>query len=135
MKKAIWQAIGLLSLFVATNSHAIDHSMHGGNSGSSSGMACVKAQFSKFEPEHLATVSPESEFSFLAFNVQKPEQIEVTIKSQSVPLTIEPKGDFFHVVGKLPPELHDTTARINLKATAKNEKCNAEAGWLVTITP
>ncbi|MEN9896647.1 MAG: hypothetical protein RLZZ66_296 [Pseudomonadota bacterium] len=135
MKKSTWQAIGLLSLLVATNSYAVDHSMHTGNSGSSSGMACVKAQLSKFEPEHLATVSPESEFSFLAFNVQKPEQIEVTIKSQVVALTIEPKGDFFRIVGQLPHELRDTTARINIKVNAKNEKCNVETGWLVTITP
>ena len=79
-------------------------------------------------------MSPESEFSFLAFNIQKPEQIEVTIKSQMIPLSIEPKGDFFHVVGKLPAELRDTTARINIKSVAKNEKCNVETGWLVTIT-
>ncbi len=134
MKRVTWQAIGVITLLIATNSYAIDHSMHTGMSGSSSGMACVKAQFSKFEPEHLATVSPESEFSFLAFNIQKPEQIEVTIKSQMIPLSIEPKGDFFHVVGKLPAELRDTTARINIKSVAKNEKCNVETGWLVTIT-
>ena len=67
--------------------------------------------------------------------MQKPEQIEVTIKSQVVALTIEPKGDFFRITGKLPPELRDTTARINIKVIAKNEKCNAQAGWLVTITP
>ncbi|HCT98561.1 MAG TPA: hypothetical protein DF614_00310 [Methylococcaceae bacterium] len=135
MKHTIGQVIGGLFLVISTSSHAIDHSMHGGTGGGSNGgMACVKAQFSQFEPGHLATVPPESPFSFLVFNVHKAEQIDVTIKSQSVPLTVEPKGDFFHVVGTLPSDLRDTTARINVKAVAKNEKCTSETGWLVTIS-
>ncbi len=124
------------SFFVLTsNSYAVDHSMHsGGMSGGGGSSSCEKARFDKFQPEHLATVAPESEFSFLAFNVQKPEQIEVTVKSHPITLTTEARGDIFRVTGKLPAELKNTAARINIKATAKAEKCNGEGGWLVTIS-
>ncbi|MDD5228549.1 MAG: hypothetical protein PHN45_07030 [Methylococcales bacterium] len=128
-------ALGLATLLFATSSYAIDHSMHTGGSmgGGGSSTTCEKARFDKFQPEHLATVAPESEFSFTAFNVQKPEQIEVNVKSHPVAITTETKGDLYRVTGKLPAELKNTTARINIKATTKSEKCNGEGGWLVTI--
>jgi hypothetical protein len=125
-----------LSIFVfATNSYAVDHSMHTGGSmgGGGSSSSCEKARFDKFQPENLANVAPESEFSFTAFNVQKPEQIEVNVKSHPVQITTEARGDLYRVTGKLPAELKNTTARISIKATTKVEKCNGEGGWLVTI--
>ncbi len=128
-------ALGLVALLFTANSYAIDHSMHtggsGGGGGSSSG--CEKVRFEKFQPENLANVAPESEFSFTAFNVQKPEQIEVNVKSHPVQITTEARGDLYRVTGKLPAELKNTTARINIKTTTKVEKCNGEGGWLVTI--
>lgn len=125
-----------ISIF-AMNSYAVDHSMHSGaNSGGGGGNAsnCEKVRFDKFQPEHLATVSPESEFSFSAFNVQKPEQIEVTVKSQPVEIKTEAHGNFYRVTGKLPADLKNTPARIQIKATTKFERCNGENGWLVTIS-
>lgn len=92
----------------ATNSYAIDHSGHGGgNSGGGGGgsLTCEKIRFDKFQPEHLSTVAPESEFTFTAFNVQKPEQIEVTVKSQLVEIKTEARGNLYRVTGKLPSEL------------------------------
>jgi hypothetical protein len=134
MKKTL---LALAILGFSANSFAVDHSMHGGgtgSSGSSSSINCSKATFSKFQPEHLATVTPESDFSFIAFNVQKPEQIEVTVKSQPVKISVENTDSFMRVTGKLPADLKNTAARINIKATTKVEKCNGEGGWLVTIT-
>lgn len=135
MKKTL---LALAIIGFSTSSFAVDHSMHGGGTGGASGGGsstnCAKATFSKFQPEHLATVAPESEFSFLAFNVQKPEQIEVTVKSQPVKINVEDKESFMRVTGKLPADLKNTAARINIKATTKIEKCNGEGGWLVTIT-
>lgn len=132
MKKTF---LTLAILGFSTSSFAVDHSMHtGGSSGGGSATNCVKAHFSKFQPEHLASVAPESEFSFMAMGVQKPEQIEVTVKSQPVKLSFEDKGSFLRVTGKLPTDLKNTAARINIKATTKVEKCNGEGGWLVTIT-
>jgi hypothetical protein len=133
MKKTLL-AVAILSFSV--NSFAVDHSMHGGGTGGGGGSSanCTKAHFSKFQPEHLATVAPESEFSFMAMGVQKPEQIEVTVKSQPVQISVENKESFMIVKGKLPADLKNTAARINIKATTKVEKCNGEGGWLVTIT-
>ncbi len=128
-------ALGLAAFLFAANSYAaMDHSGHGGMGGGGGGSStCEKARFEKFQPENLANVAPESEFSFTAFNVQKPEQIEVNVKSQPIQITTEARGDLYRVTGKLPAGLSNTTARINIKATTKVEKCNGEGGWLVTI--
>jgi hypothetical protein len=133
MKKMI---LALAISAFAMNSYAIDHSMHAGASGGGGGSSasCEKIRFEKFQPENLATVAPESEFAFTAFNVQKPEQIEVTVKSIPVQIKAEAKGNLYRVTGKLPTELKNTPARIQIKATTKFEKCNGENGWLVTIS-
>lgn len=114
---------------------AMDHSGHNMNGGAgSSSAACMKPHFSKFQPEHLATIAPESEFSFMVMNVQKPQQIEVFVKSQPIKINVEDKDTFMIVKGKLPADLKNTAARIQIKVSTKIEKCNAEDGWLVTIT-
>jgi len=105
------------------------HSVGGG--GGSEG--CLKPRLTKFLPAHLSTVAPESEFSFMAFDVQYPEQISVAVKSIPVELTIEDKEAFYLVKGKLPPSLTKTAARINIKVTSKYSRCDAEDGWLLKI--
>ncbi|MDD5578013.1 MAG: hypothetical protein PHY16_01875 [Methylobacter sp.] len=118
--------------------HAVEHhSGHGGNSNrgeTNSGGACIKPQLAKFLPPHLATVAPEAEFSFLAFNIQKPEQITVTVKAIPVAVTAEYKEPFYVVKGKLPSSLKNTAARINVKVSAKTSHCELENGWLVKIS-
>jgi hypothetical protein len=111
--------------------HHSGHNMAGGGGGSEGG--CIKAQLNKFLPANLATVTPGSAFSFWAFNVEKPEQIKVTVKSIPVEVTTENKDGFYLVKGKIPAELVNTAARINIKVNAKIPKCNAENGWLVKI--
>jgi len=112
------------------------HSGHGANSGGGGGgeSGCLKPQLTKFLPANLATVAPGSTFSFLAFNVSKPEQIEVTVKAIPVEVTTEDKESFYLVKGNLPANLVNTTARINIKVNAKNPRCNGENGWLVKIS-
>lgn len=127
----------IASCFTANRVHASEHhSGHGGGAGGGGGgdNGCLKPQLTKFLPANLATVAPGSEFSFLAFNVAKPEQIEVTVKTIPVELTIEDKESFYQVKGKLPAELANTAARINIKVTAKVSRCNGENGWLVKIS-
>lgn len=109
--------------------HHSGHNMAGGGGEN----ACLKPQLTKFLPANLATVAPGSAFSFLAFNVSKPEQIEVTVKAIPVEVTTEDKDSFYLVKGNLPAELVNTTARINIKVNAKIPRCNGENGWLVKI--
>lgn len=111
------------------------HSGHGAAMGGGGGSenACSKPQLTKFLPENLATVAPGSAFSFYAFNVEKPEQITVTVKTIPMEVTTEDKDSFFIVKGKLPAELVNTTARINIKVNAKIPRCSGENGWLVKI--
>ena len=127
----------LLSCFTIGASHAAEHhSGHGTISGGGGAgeNGCLKPQLTKFLPANLATVAPGSAFSFWAFNVEKPEQIKVTVKTVPVEVTTEDKDSFFLVKGNLPAELVNTTARINIKVNAKIPRCNGENGWLVKIS-
>jgi hypothetical protein len=126
--------IALLSSGVVTASE--HHSGHGGGpkSGGGTSSACGKPQLAKFLPAHLATVAPEASFSFMAFNVDKPEYISVTAKNIPVEVTAEFKDPFYLIKGKLPASLVNTAARINIKVTGKSPHCEAEDGWLLLIT-
>ncbi len=126
----------ITSCLTFNTSYAVDHSMHGGSKSGSGGSenSCAKPQFTKFSPDNLATVSPGSTFSFYAFNVVKPEQIEVTVKTIPVTVTTEDKDNFYLVKGTLPADLKNTIARINIKVNAKLPRCDGENGWLVKIS-
>jgi len=117
---------------VNASEHHSGHNMSAGGGGGGEN-ACSKPQLTKFLPANLATVAPGSAFSFYAFNVEKPEQIKVTVKTIPVEVTTEDKDSFYLVKGKLPAELVNTTARINIKVNAKIPRCNGENGWLVKI--
>ena len=126
----------MVSYFTVSAGYASEHhSGHGAGSGGGGAgeNGCLKPQLTKFLPANLATVAPGSAFSFLAFNVEKPEQIKVTVKTIPVEVTTEDKESFYLVKGNLPAELVNTTARINIKVNAKVSRCNGENGWLVKI--
>ncbi|MFA5982836.1 MAG: hypothetical protein WC782_02370 [Methylococcaceae bacterium] len=113
---------------------ASGHAGHEAGSGSGSAGSCVKVRLSKFQPERLATVVPGAEISFYAVNVQDPEQIQVTVKNIPIALSTEENDSFMLVKGKVPAELQDTAARINIKVKTKASRCDAEDGWLVKIS-
>ncbi len=94
---------------------------------------CKKPKFRTFEPEHLSEVLPESEISFHVSNWADPDTIEVT--ARKVPLTVDVinKNVFYVVKAKLPPSLHGTFARIELRARAKEGRCLGQGGWLLKI--
>ncbi len=127
----------LLSLSLFNISDAIagasGHAGHTPGTGSGGG-ACVKARLSKFQPGHMAAVAPEAEFSFMVTGIQSPDQVEVTVKTIPVEITGEDKDSFYLIKGKLPAELKNVTARVNVKVNAKSPRCDAENGWLVKIT-
>lgn len=135
MKKTI--LLILITLFSIPATHATEHhSGHVGGSGGGSGGggACMKPRLADFQPAHLATVVPGAEFSFRVSNIDQPEQIAVTIKDIAVEITAEYKEPYYVIRGKIPPSLHDTAARINIKVRAKSPHCEAENGWLIIIS-
>ena len=94
---------------------------------------CKKLNFSDFTPVNNAEVAPQTAFSFFASGATYPNSIKVTIKGQSVPVTVTPKRDGFQVTGKLPDSLKGAFAKINIEARGANQ-CEGSAGWLVKVT-
>ncbi|MDP2902627.1 MAG: hypothetical protein Q8N96_05915 [Methylovulum sp.] len=126
----------LFVLFAVGAADATEHhSGHGAvtGGGGAGGGGCMKPHLTKFLPAHLETVVPGAGFSFIALNVNKPEQISVTVKTIPVALTTEFKDPYYLVKGKLPESLVNTVARINIKVSAKSPHCEAENGWLLKI--
>ncbi len=112
------------------------HQGHGGNArGNGAGGAgdCIKAHINDFTPAHLATVKPGSEFSFTVVNIASTEQVVVTVKRQPVEVVGEFIDPFFLFKGKLPDNLANTYARIDVVVNAKATECENEDGWLLKI--
>ncbi|WP_374088406.1 hypothetical protein [Methylomicrobium lacus] len=116
---------------VQASEHHSGHGSMAGGGGSAS--QCQKASLERFNPPHLAKVAPGSEFSFYAFNIDSPEQLSATVKKIPVELTAEFKEPYFLVKGRLPANLTNTAARIDVKASAKSSHCEEAKGWLVII--
>ena len=116
--------MALLLMVFSTNASAYGSS--------SSKKACKKPKFSQFTPPHLTVVAPQSEFSFLASTLTSPASIEVSVKKQSVEVTINKMNNGYSVTGKLPASLQGTYARIDIKATGTNN-CKGNDGWLLNI--
>jgi hypothetical protein len=104
-----------------------------GDSSSSDTGLCKKLNFSDFTPVNSAEVAPQSAFSFFASGAAYPNSIKVTIKGQSVPVTVTPKKDGFQVTGKLPDTVKGAFAKINIDARGVNQ-CEVSGGWLVKVT-
>jgi hypothetical protein len=127
----------IISAFTIGAANASEHhSGHGGGSGGggSTAATCGKPHLGKFLPPHLATIRPEGEFSFLVFNIDKPDQVAVTVKNIPVDVTAEFKDPYYLFTGKIPASLVNTAARINVTVSAKSPHCEAEAGWLLKIS-
>ena len=107
---------------------------YGDNSASGTGTGvCKKVNFSEFSPINNAEVAPHSDFSFYASPATYPNSIRVTIKGQSVPVTVVEKQSGFKVSGKLPDTLKGAFAKINIDARGVNQ-CEVSDGWLVKVT-
>jgi uracil DNA glycosylase len=107
---------------------------YGDNSASGSGSGiCKKVNFSEFLPVNNSEVAPRSEFSFYASESTFPKSIKVTIKGQSVPVTVIQKQSGYKVSGKLPDSVKGTFAKINIDAKGIAQ-CEVSEGWLVKVT-
>ena len=134
-KRKCLSAVLLTFLFTSAYA-AMDHSGHQGMGmgGESSGSACIHPHLDKTKPEKLATVAPGSEFSFVVFNIDNPEQVSVTVKNQPVEIDTEFKDPFYVVKGKIPDTLKNTAARIDVKVASKFASCRLQEGWLIKIS-
>jgi len=107
---------------------------YGDNNSSGSGTgACKKVNFSEFSPVNNSEVAPQSDFSFYASESTFPKSIKVTIKGQSIPVTVIEKQTGYKVSGKLPDTLKGAFAKINIDARGINQ-CEVSDGWLVKVT-
>jgi len=107
---------------------------YGDNNSAGSGTGvCKKVNFSEFSPVNNSEVAPQSDFSFYASSATYPNSIKVTIKGQSVPVTVVEKQGGFKVSGKLPDSVRGAFAKINIDARGVNQ-CEVSDGWLVKVT-
>jgi hypothetical protein len=107
---------------------------YGDNSAAGSGTGvCKQVNFSEFAPINNSEVAPESEFSFYASPATYPKSIRVTVKGQSVPVTVLEKQAGFKVFGRLPDSVRGTFAKIHIDARGVNQ-CEVSDGWLVKVT-
>lgn len=107
------------------------HAGHGGGGGDD--VSCIKARASRFKPEHLASVTPGAEFSFVASGANGPGHIHVSIKQKPIDVTVEDKETFYVVKGKLPEDIKNTMVRISVALKSKFPKCNEDTGWLLKV--
>ncbi len=134
MKRVTVIVFGFLLLLTTNTVFAgMDHSRHAGTGEKNDGTGCKAAKVSKFKPAALSEVAPGAAFSFMVFDAHHPKHIEVSVKKQVVPVTIEEKEAFTLVQGTLPPELKAAVVRIHVKVKGKTAKCNTEDGWLLKI--
>jgi len=133
MNKNVCLAFALTMTALPINA-AEHHSGHGNASAGGGGTHCIKAHLSKFTPPHLAKVKPGSEISFAVMNIKSPDQIRLTVKKIPTEFDSEFIDPFYLIKAKLPGELQNTMARIDIQVKAKLPGCEAESGWLVHIS-
>ena len=68
-------------------------------------------------------------FHFLRPSMAYPNSIKVTIKGQSVPVTVVVKQGGYKVSGKLPDTLKGAFAKINIDAKGPINAKSATDGW------
>lgn len=100
--------------------------------------ACSQVTFSAFTPPQFSQdknnteVAPKSEFSFHASKATFPNTITVTIKGETVPLTVAPRHDGFRVTGKIPASVKGTFIRVEISGKGPNQ-CERGDGWLLKV--
>jgi hypothetical protein len=128
----------LVALLAVSLPDAYATSHHGGHragrGASTWDSNCLHPRLDKVQPARLATVAPGSAFSFLIYNIEDPKHVSVEVKRQPVDVKFEFKDPFYVVRGKIPPNLSNTAARIDVKINAKASSCRAAEGWLIKIS-
>lgn len=119
---------------ISTNTLAAGgHGGHGSSSQSGGKSACKTTIIGHFNPAHLASVTPQSEFSFWIQGIKPEEAQLVEVTAKKLPVTVSSKANtgFILFKGQLPESLSNTAARIQVKV--HSTKCPAQKGWLLKI--
>ena len=136
LRNTLWLVMAMVVSGNAGDVWAYESGILGGTSDSMN--TCSEVRFSAFTPSAFSQstnnieVAPKSAFSFFASEGTKPKSIMVTIKGQSVPITVTSKNNGFQVTGMLPDALKGTFARINITAKGPN-LCERKDGWLLKV--
>ncbi len=134
LRNAMWIVFAVLVYGNIGNVWAYEVSPGGGTSTG----GCSAITYSAFMPPQFSQeknnveVAPESEFSFLASKATFPESIAVTIKGESVPVTVTPHYGGFQVTGKLPATIKGVFARVNIMGKGPDQ-CERGDGWLLKV--
>lgn len=96
---------------------------------------CIKPKFRDFSPATKSEVDPASEISFHVTHNANPESIGAEAKSIKMVTTIRDRKTFYEVHAKLPGDLSNSYARINVHAKPAEGECLGQDGWLLKIKP
>ncbi len=100
---------------------------------------CKDPKFKSFFPakrknkEPVPEVESGSEISFTVSGGASKYSIMVTIKRQKIKPVVVDKQSFYKVSAKIPVELNDEFARIDIWAKSKDGLCSSKDGWLIKI--
>jgi hypothetical protein len=135
LRNILWIVVAMVLYANAGDGWAYDAGSAGGSISSD---PCSNVTFSEFKPRQFSQVNnntevaPKSEFSFLASKETVPKSITVTIKGETVPITVTPQYNGYRVTGKLPATVKGTFARIEITAKGPNQ-CERGDGWLLKV--
>lgn len=99
---------------------------------------CARVTFSEFTPKPYSydtnntEIKPQSDFSFFASKEANPRSIVVTIKGETVPITVKPQANGSLVTGKLPATATGSFVRIEIAAKGPSD-CTRTDGWLLKV--
>jgi len=131
-KSILISTISAALLLTASQTYAAMSHGGGGKGNKGGASACKSYSISHFKPAHLASVTPQSKFSFWVKGIKDPDNVMVTAKKIPVSLQNKEMSNFYLFSGTLPKSLVDTAARLQVKM--KTKKCTMEKGILLKIT-
>lgn len=94
---------------------------------------CIKPKFRDFLPAPKSVVAPQSQISFHITHLADPNHITASAKNIPLKVEVSDKKTFYSVKAKLPEELTDGYARIQIHAKAAEGECIGQDGWLIQI--
>lgn len=118
---------------IATSHHSGHGGGNGGGGGNAGGIGCPKISVKNIKPEPLSELASGSEFTALVYGAKSEHDIVITAKELPVKFTAVDREIFLAIKAKLPEELHNTPARINVKVSTNAVGCDEASGWLYKI--